>query len=269
MVMKLNDNSKDSRGSDKKISMKKKLGLLALDATKVIATEASRYALESIKQAIQKGEKIEVRPPQKPKNQSTFQFVRQVRPIKAYTQAKRTIEFVEKHPDATNIKPGLDGLVSFSLLLVPAAVILGLLLLQGIVNEFMVLFLLMLYVIFIAIPGGYLGIDGLAAGAKGVLDGFVLFFKTMWELGVLALSGLAMLFFGFAKGAFTVIEDYIGFLSVFLLSSVGLYFLFDSLTGGKVSSSVFLILLLVVFPALFPASLIHRQYKLWKLQQGK
>ncbi len=261
------DENSRKKGISKKMSMKKKIGLLALDATKVIATEAGRYALDNIKQAIQRGEKVEVRPPEKPKNQSTFQFVRNVRPVKTYTQARRTVEFVEKHPEANMVKPGLDGLVSFSLLLVPAALILGLMLLQDWIDETIAFFLLVLYVLFVAIPGGYLGIDGLAAGAKGVLDGFLLFFKTLWELGILTLSGLVALLFGFAKGAFNVLEDYIGFLSVFILSAVGLYFLFEYLFPGKVSSSLFLLLLMVIFPALFPAALIHRQYKLWRLQQ--
>ncbi len=259
----------DKKRPDKKISMKKKIGLMALDATKIIATEASRYAIDNIKQAIKKGEKVEVKPPSKPTNQSTFQFVRQVRPVKTYTQARRTVEYVEKHPEATTIKPGLDGLVSFSLLLVPAAFILGIMLLQGWIGETAAFFLLLLYVLLVAIPGGYLGIDGLAAGAKGILDGFLLFFKTIWELAILTISGLGSLLFGFARGAFDVLEDYIGFVSVFLLSSVGLYFLLESIFPGKIASSPFLLTLMVIFPALFPAALVHRQYKLWRLRQTK
>jgi hypothetical protein len=219
---------------------------------------------------------VVVEPLKRPKNEKYVQFTTRARPTKTYTQANRTVQFFARNPDRSEINPGIDGLVSFSILIAPMAAILGLLIITTSFDEFLALILLFLYAILIAIPGAYLGIDSLLAGARLVIKGgtatavavgrgFAEFVYLMllgfWELLVLVVDGL----FGFAKGAFETISDYIAFIVVYLIFVVGIWFVIQ---GLSIQISSLVVLSFIVFlPALLPASIAHRYWFLWKINR--
>lgn len=221
---------------------------------------------------------VVVEPLKRHKNEGRVQFTTRARPMKTYTQANRTVQFFTRNPDKSEINPGIDGLVSFSILIAPMAALLGFLIIATNFDELFALILLLLYTILIAIPGAYLGLDSIIAGAnlaiKGgtataiaVGRGFVEFVYLMllgfWELLVLALDGL----FGFTKGAFETISDYVAFIAVYITFVGGIWFLIQVLSIQI--DSLIVLSFIVILPALLPASIAHRYWFLWRINQQK
>lgn len=213
---------------------------------------------------------IVVKPSQRPKNESRVHFTHRARPTKTYTQASRTVQFFSNNPDKKEMNPGIDGMVSFSILLTPFALLIGLLILYLDLDHFMALFFLLIYTIFIAIPGAYLGLYSIFAGARSVLlggasvfRGFLEFFKLMIqgviELCILVLDSLL----GFAKDAFDTVADYVVFIIVYAFFAGGIWAIL--LTLELPLEEVIILGLMVLIPALLPASIAHRYWLIWKL----
>jgi hypothetical protein len=261
--------------SEKDESTTKKLGRFfgkkAVEAGNIINREmkrAGKIAREEISD-IDFGNVV-VKPSQKPKNESYIRFTRRERPTKTYTQAHRTVQFFTRNPDKKEMNPGIDGLVSFSILMTPIALIIGSLILFTDLNEFIALFLLFMYTLFIAIPGAYLGLDSILAGARSVILGgasvfrgfleFIkLIFKGVIELGILMLNSM----FGFLKGAFDTVADYVVFIIVYVIFAGGIWVILLSL---QLELETLVVLgLMVLIPALLPASIAHRYWLIWRL----
>ena len=261
--------------SDKEESATKKLGRFlgkkAVEASKILDREmkkAGKIAREEISD-IDFGN-IVVKPSQRPKDESRVNFTRRARPTKTFTQASRTVQFFSQNPDKKEMNPGIDGMVSFSILLTPFALLIGLLILFAGLDEVLGLFFLFIYTIFIAIPGAYLGIDSILAGARSVLIGGASVFRGFLEFLKLLIQGVIELFilflnslFGFAKDAFDTVADYIVFIIVYAIFAGGIWIILLSidLDLGK----VIVLGLMVLIPALLPASIAHRYWKIWRL----
>jgi hypothetical protein len=221
---------------------------------------------------------VTVEPPKKPKGESLVHFTRRARPTKTYTQANRTVQFFSRNPEKKEMNPGIDGLVSFSILIVPFALFIGILIIFTDFNEVLAVILLFLYAILIAIPGAYLGLDSIFDGARSVIKGgattIVIFIRGFVEFISLMLQGLLELFllvlnglFGFAKGAFNTLADYIVFIGVYSIFAVGIYFLLQAIELNQITSSFIILGFLVLLPALLPASIAHRYWLLWRLNR--
>ena len=262
--------------SEKDESTTKKLGRFfgkkAVEAGNVINREmrkAGKIARDELSD-IDFGNVV-VKPSQKPQNESYVRFTRRERPTKTYTQAHRTIQFFSKNPEKKEMNPGIDGLVSFSILMTPIALLIGILILFTNLDEFVALFILFLYTLFIAIPGAYLGLDSILAGARSVIlggasvfRGFLEFIKLIFqgviELGILLLNSM----FGFLKGAFDTVADYVVFIIVYAIFAGGIWAIL--LTLQLELGTGFVVLgLMVLIPALLPASIAHRYWLIWRL----
>ncbi len=261
--------------SDKEESTTKKLGRFfgkkVVEAGNIINREmkkAGKIARDELSDV--DFSNVVIKPSQRPKNESYVNFTKRTRPTKTYTQANRTIQFFSRNPEKKEMNPGIDGLVSFSILMTPFAVLIGLLIYLINLDEFLALILLFMYTIFIAIPGAYLGVDSIFAGARSVImggasvfRGFLEFMKLLFqgiiELGILMLNGL----FGFAKDAFETVADYVIFIVVYALFSGSIWIILLSLNLEL--ETLLLFGLLVLIPALLPASIAHRYWLIWKL----
>ncbi|MHA1214147.1 MAG: hypothetical protein ACTSPG_02560 [Candidatus Hodarchaeales archaeon] len=221
---------------------------------------------------------IVVEPIKRPKNESRLEFTRKRRPTKTYAQANRTIQYFTRNPDREELNPGIDGLVSFSILIAPFAALIGLMMLFLEFPKGIAILLLILYTLIVAIPGAYLGLDSIVAGMRSVVIGgtttimtilqglgefMFLIFQGFVELAILFLNGL----FGFAKGAFETIADYIAFILVYIIFTLGIWILLANLniTSDDIIINGFIILL----PALLPASIAHRYWFLWRMDRRK
>lgn len=269
--------------NEKKESATKKLGRFlgkkAVDAGHIIDREirkAGKIARDEFKE-FDVGN-IVVKPTERPKNESVVHFTRRARPTKTYTQANRTVQFFSRNPDKKEMNPGIDGLVSFSILIAPFALLIGALIIFTDFNEILAIILLFLYAILIAIPGAYLGLDAIFAGARSVIKGgtttAIAIFRGFFEFISLMIQGIAELFllvinglFGFAKGAFDTLADYIVFVGVYTLFAIGIYFFLQFLEINQISSSFIVLGFLVLLPALLPASIAHRYWLLWRLNR--
>jgi len=267
--------------NEKKESTTKKIGRFigkkAVDASRLIDHEmrkAGRIAREELKD-LDIGNII-VEPIKRPKNESRIQFTNRTRPTKTYTQANKTIQFFSRNPEKEVMNPGIDGLVSFSLLIAPFAALVGILILVIDFPKTIAILLLFLYTLLIAIPGAYLGVDAILAGARSVIVGstttimmmlrgfgefIFLMAKGFVELCVLLLTNI----FGFARGAFETITDYIAFILVYGIFTVGLWILL--LNIGLETSDFIIISFIVLLPALLPASIAHRYWVLWRMNR--
>ncbi|MHA2225538.1 MAG: hypothetical protein ACXAC8_10065 [Candidatus Hodarchaeales archaeon] len=219
---------------------------------------------------------IVVEPIKKPKGESRVQFTRRVRPTKTYAQANRTVQFFSHNPEKKDMNPGIDGLVSFSILVAPFTLLIGALILFTNFDEFLAVLLFFFYVLFIAIPGAYLGLDAIFAGARSVIvggkttvvaifKGFLEFISLMvrgiMELLILVTNGL----FGFLRGAFDTLADYVVFAVVYVISAGGLWILLLNLQLEL--KTLVVLSFIVLLPALLPASIAHRYWLLWKLNR--
>ncbi|MHA2243597.1 MAG: hypothetical protein ACXADY_01380 [Candidatus Hodarchaeales archaeon] len=267
--------------NEKKESTTKKLGRIigkkAVDAGHIIDREirkAGKVARDEFKEFDITN--IVVEPSKRPKNESIVHFTRRTRPTKTYTQANRTVQFFSRNPERKEMNPGIDGLVSFSILIVPFAILIGALIIFEILDEFLALLLLFLYAILIAIPGAYLGLDSILAGARSVIKGgtttIIAVFRGFVEFLSLMLQGIVELFllvinglFGWIRGAFNTLADYIVFIGVYTLFSVSIYFFLQLLSINQISSSPVVLGFLVLLPALLPASIAHRYWLIWRL----
>ena len=269
--------------NEKKESTTKKLGRFlgkkAVDAGNIIDREirkAGKVARDEFKEFDITN--VVVEPLKKPRDESIMHFTRRARPTKTYTQANRTVQFFSRNPDRKEMNPGIDGLVSFSILIVPFAILIGALIIFEILDEIIAIFLLFLYAILIAIPGAYLGLDSILAGARSVIKGgtttIIAIFRGFVEFISLMIQGITELFllvinglFGWAKGAFDTLADYIVFIGVYTLFSVGIYFFLQLIKLNQISSSIIVLGFLVLLPALLPASIAHRYWLLWRLNR--
>jgi len=269
--------------SEKKESTSKKLGRFlgkkAVEAGSIInreITKAGKVAREEFKD-FDIGNVVVEPIKRHRKEESRVQFTRRVRPTKTFTQANRTVQFFSRNPEKKVMNPGIDGMVSFSILIVPIALILGILILFNF-NEILAVLLLFLYMIFIAIPGAYLGLDSILAGARSVIKGgtttmvavsrgFVefcyLMIRGLGELALLVFSGM----FGFLKEAFVTFSDYVVFSVVYIISAGGIGLLMLTLPLELETKSIIVLGFLILLPALLPASIAHRYWLIWKLNQ--
>lgn len=269
--------------SEKKESTSKKLGRFlgkkAVEAGSIInreITKAGKVAREEFKD-FDIGNVVVEPIKRHRKEESRVQFTRRVRPTKTFTQANRTVQFFSRNPEKKVMNPGIDGMVSFSILIVPIALILGILILFNF-NEILAVLLLFLYMIFIAIPGAYLGLDSILAGARSVIKGgtttmvavsrgFVefcyLMIRGLGELALLVFSGM----FGFLKEAFVTFSDYVVFSVVYIISAGGIGLLILTLPLELETKSIIVLGFLILLPALLPASIAHRYWLIWKLNQ--
>lgn len=269
--------------NEKKESTTKKLGRLlgkkAVDAGHIIDREirkAGKVAKDEFKEFDITN--VIVEPLKRPKDESIVQFTRRTRPTKTYTQANRTVQFFSRNPEKKEMNPGIDGLVSFSILIVPFAVLIGALIIFLKFDEFLAILLLFLYAILIAIPGAYLGLDSILAGARSVIKGgtttLIAIFRGFGEFILLMAQGIAELFilgvnglFGWAKGAFDTLADYVVFIGVYSIFAVGIYFILQFLQINQISNSIIVLGFLVLLPALLPASIAHRYWLLWRMNR--
>ncbi len=269
--------------SEKKDSATKKLGKFlgkkVVDAGNIIDREirkAGKVARDEFKE-FDVGN-IVVEPTKKPKGESIVRFTRRARPTKTYTQANRTVQFFSRNPEKKEMNPGIDGLVSFSILIVPFAILIGFLIITNIIDEIVAIVLLFFYAILIAIPGAYLGLDSIVAGARSVIKGgtttLVAIIRGFAEFMYLMLQGIAELFllvinglFGFAKGAFDTLADYVIFIGVYSIFAIGIYFVLQFLNISQISGSIIILGFLVLLPALLPASIAHRYWLIWRLNR--
>ena len=267
--------------SNEKESTTKKLGRLlgkkVVDAGHVIDREirkAGKIARDEFKEFDITN--VTVEPPKKPKGESIVHFTRRARPTKTYTQANRTVQFFSRNPEKKEMMPGIDGLVSFSILIVPFALLIGVLIVFTNFDELLAVILLFLYTILIAIPGAYLGLDSIFDGARSVIKGgattLVAFFRGFFEFISLMVQGFVELcllvlngLLGFAKGAFNTLADYIVFIGVYTLFAIGIYFLLQAIEINQITDSFIILGFLVLLPALLPASIAHRYWLLWRL----
>ncbi len=266
---------------DEKESKTKKLGRFlgkkAVEAGNIINQEiqkAGKIAKDEFKDFDITN--VIVEPIKKPKNESRIEFTRRARPTKTYTQANRTVQFFSRNPDEREMNPGIDGLVSFSILIAPFAVLLGFLILFTDFNEILAIMLFLIYLLLVAIPGAYLGLDSILAGARSVIMGgtttFIAIIRGIFEFFYLLIRGFAELFiiifnnlFGFLKGAFDTFADYLVFTIVYIISA-GAIWLFLS-TIQLETTSIIVLGFIVLLPALLPASVAHRFWMLWKLDK--
>lgn len=269
--------------SEKKESTSKKLGRFlgkkAVEAGSIInreITKAGKVAREEFKD-FDIGNVVVEPIKRHTKEESRVQFTRRVRPTKTFTQANRTVQFFSRNPEKKVMNPGIDGMVSFSILIVPIALILGILILFNF-NEILAVLLLFLYMIFIAIPGAYLGLDSILAGARSVIKGgtttmvavsrgFVefcyLMIRGLGELALLVFSGM----FGFLKEAFVTFSDYVVFSVVYIISVGGIGLIMLNLPLELETESIIVLGFVILLPALLPASIAHRYWLIWKLNQ--
>ncbi len=215
---------------------------------------------------------IVVKPSKRPNNESRVQFTRRARPTKTYAQANRTVQFFSRNPKEEEMNPGIDGLVSFSILITPIAILIGILILFTDLNEVFALFILAMYTFFIAIPGAYLGLDSIFAGARSVIMGGASVFRGFLEFIKLMIQGIIELvilllnsLFGFVKGAFDTVADYVVFLIVYIIfaGSIWALLLYLQLDLAK----MIVLGLMVLIPALLPASIAHRYWLIWRLNR--
>ena len=266
--------------TDKEESTTKKLGRFlgkkVVEAGNIIDREmkkAGKVAREELSD-VDFGN-IVVKPSKRPKDESRVHFTRRARPTKTFTQASRTVQFFSQNPDKREMNPGYDGLVSFSILLTPFAVIIGLLILFANLDELLAIFFLLLYTIFVAIPGAYLGLDSIFAGARSVLIGGASVFRGFLEFIRILIQGvieLCILFlnslFGFAKDAFETVSDYIVFIVVYAIFAGGIWAILLYLTQVIPEldlTRVIILGLMVLIPALLPASIAHRYWLIWRI----
>lgn len=268
---------KKDESTSKKIG--KFLSKTVFDASKIAYDKTRKIAKEEIFGS-EDIENIQVKRPERPTDTGRVKFASRVKPMKTYSQGMRTVDFFKRNPEKESLVPSIDGLVSFSVLLAPFALLLGLLLLSNLINEGIAFILLILYLLFIAIPGGYLGLDAILAGVrsaitggittatsivKGIFEFFLFFLRGLVELFLLFVNSL----FGFARDAFQTIADYLVFGAVYLLFVAGIVlFAMNINLWEQLSSSLFLLSFVVLLPSLLPASLAHRQYLLWKLNKN-
>ena len=263
--------------NDKKESTTKKLGRFfgkkAVEAGNLINREmrkAGKIARDEISDV--DFSNIVVKPSSRPDNESRVHFTRRARPTKTYAQANRTVQYFSRNPQEKEMNPGIDGLVSFSILITPVAIIIGALILFTDLNEIFALFLLTMYTLFIAIPGAYLGLDSIFAGARsvimggasvfrGILEFIILLIQGIIELGILLLNSL----FGFVKGAFDTVADYVVFLIVYIIFAGSIWALLIYLELDL--AKIIVLGLMVLIPALLPASIAHRYWLLWRLNR--
>lgn len=270
--------------SEKKESTSKKLGRFlgkkVVEAGSIInreITKAGKVAREEFKD-FDIGNVVVEPIKRHTKEESRVQFTRRVRPTKTYTQANRTVQFFSRNPEKKVMNPGIDGMVSFSILIVPIALILGILILFFSFNEILAVLLLFLYMILVAIPGAYLGLDSIIAGARSVIKGgtttmvavsrgFVefcyLMIRGLGELALLVFSEM----FGFLKEAFVTFSDYVVFSVVYIISAGGIGLIMLNLPLELETKSIIVLGFVILLPALLPASIAHRYWLIWKLNQ--
>ncbi|MHA1971801.1 MAG: hypothetical protein ACTSW1_02340 [Candidatus Hodarchaeales archaeon] len=268
---------KDKDSTTKKIG--RFLGKSAVEAGRIFDREirkAGKIARDEFKDLDITN--IIVEPIKRPKNESRIEFTRKRRPTKTYAQANRTVQYFTRNPDKKELNPGIDGLVSFSILIAPFAALIGLMMLFLDFPKSLAVLLLILYTLIVAVPGAYLGLDSIVAGMRSVVIGgtttimailrglgefMFLIFQGFIELAILFINGL----FGFAKGAFDTIADYIAFILVYIVFTFGIWLLLSNLniTSDDIIINAFIILL----PALLPASIAHRYWFLWRMDRMK
>lgn len=266
----------------------RKIARRAIDASKIMVGVAAVKAADEIQRVVLKF-------PEKPENKSRREFARE-KPTKTFTQAARWVHDVkstEKKEDKKKgtvftkhdsgeplLRPGMDGLISFSLIVAPFAIILGLLFSQDIISVGALLILFIAYIAFIAVPATYLGLDAIYYGAKEstevlkfgsriFIQALILLWKGFVELVLLFLNFL----FTIIRAAFEGTREYWAFfltyvLTIGVLSMIVTQFLTIDL--GEVDS-VILILTLVLIPGLLPASLIHGLWTslLWRRRNSQ
>jgi len=261
----LNTKPNHKRNKKKIKSSASDLAKSAIDASKIIVGAVAVKAADEIVKHLNY--------PERPKNQSRREFARKRKPTKTYTQAARWLK-QEKNQlnrniqqnDTTILRPGIDGLISFSILLAPFTIFLGLLFISG-VEEIFLIIILTLYVLLIAIPGSYLGLDAIFYGGKTfVAEGG----RTFWAMIVIFWRGLVELFYIFTnlitqifRETFREAQEYWVFTFVYIGSALSLWVFFSQVISF---SSITAIILFVVIPALLPASLLHGLWTnyLWK-----
>lgn len=260
----------------KKPSTAEKIGRIALGTSKVAISELIEKATREINLG---KEKIHVNYPEKPKDQSKFNFVKKVRPAKTYVNANRNVsiwesltnkkENVGKH-GIPFIEPSNDGLVSFSLLIAPVAFLLGLLYALDIyTSKFGLFFILLIYILFVAIPGSYLGISAILATGKTAIYGGKETIRLLLEIVYLFLRGLWELIFLTVTNIWTMVFKYWAFTTSYLVSCSILYIIVNSVwpTINLDNIFSFSFIFLILLPALFPASIIHRQWVIYEFKK--
>ena len=171
------DSKKDKRDKLKDIKSSasdsmKNVAKTAVDASKLLMGVAAIKAVDEL-------QKIVLKYPERPKEQSRRKFAQKQKPTRTYTQAARWIYQEDQSPQKKQEKdtkkpllhPGFDGIISFSLLLVPFTILLGILLVVAPgIDEFLLIILLIFYTLLIALPGAYLGLDAIYYGGKSYVS---------------------------------------------------------------------------------------------------
>src|SRR3990172_8223778 len=254
-----------------------------IDASKVLMGAIAVKAVDELSKTI-------IKRAEKPKGESTRKFTVSNRPTRSFVQAARNVRFWNNNPEfvpkeqgdiradsssflsdkafgrnSVTVVPGIDWLVSFSVLLVPAAVLLGILAIVFIsVPEIVWFWILIIYAVLVALPGAYLGLDATIAalqfggetikfGIRGFFGAVKIFFQGLIELTILAFNSI-----------FQSVVEY-GVFVVFYITSVTLLFvLIDSLPGPL---SVTVLLLLVLIPSLLPAAFVYRYWQIYRFKR--
>ncbi|MHA1167947.1 MAG: hypothetical protein ACTSP4_06520 [Candidatus Hodarchaeales archaeon] len=299
--------------TDQDKKKKDSLGKLAFDASKSIVSATARAAGRKVWDEVKNVKDMTVEEIKKTPvlknisiNRNDFQerpedvrrreFYVKTRPTRSYTQSVRTIHHAfraaehgdpkrrkevrkERRPKDPAITPGMDGLLSFSILMAPFAILLGILYVAIPNIEPLLFILFVFYLLLIAIPGAYLGVDAIFYGARytiiggaetarffgvAVIEMIKILVLGIWELFMFFLTAL----FGFAKGAFDSFESWWAFVFSYTVSALILYFgISYGFPSIAADFSLTKVLLLVLLPSLLPAAFAHRQWSLYRYRR--
>jgi hypothetical protein len=167
------------------------------------------------------------------------------------------------------VVPGMDGIASFTILLVPFALFLGLLkILIPTLPGLLLIWILIFYSLLIALPGSYLGIDAMLEGSKELLaaGGETIKFGAKGVLLMIKIfiQGLIELVLLLIKYIMDNIWDYWILVGSYIFSLVTLWYIFNSIS---LLSSISTMILLVIIPALLPSALLHRQWLIYRFNK--
>ena len=175
------------------------------------------------------------------------------------------------HNDNPPISPGLDGIFSFIILLAPVAFVLGIIYYYLHVNDLLILWILGIYILFIAIPGSYLGLDAMRAGTIMLLresQSTIKFgIKSIWLTIKLFFQAIAELVIIASNFVLNNIQDYWVLVLSYCISVVLLFYIMQMILVSTTLSLLALVML-VVIPAMFPAVLFHRWWILYRFNKN-
>lgn len=169
------------------------------------------------------------------------------------------------------ITPGLDGIFSFIILLAPVAFVLGIINYYVHISDLLIIWILAIYIIFIAIPGSYLGLDAMRAGTIMLLresqSTIKIGIKSIWMAIKLFFQAIIELIIITVNFIINNIQDYWVLVLTYLVSIGILFFIIQAILANT-TLSLLTLFMLVVIPAMFPAVIFHRWWILYRFNKN-